>query len=305
MNAPMRKPARILVPLDGTPFSEQALDSAVELARRADAELLLARVHVPWVSGLEVAEVDRQTDQEVAREERDYIDKVAARVGRTLGRKVVGELLQGEIAGTIAARADEWAADLVVMTTHARGPAARFWLGSIADRLIRTFKRPLLLIPPRAGALAALQLRQILVPLDGSPLSESVLAEARKVGALFGASFILYEAVPEPAPIVDPSGMIVGIDEPEPMTARLTAARNHLEGPAESIRASGGTATVVAAGAEGPASGILAAAGAARADLIAMATHGRSGLPRLWLGSVADKVIRGSTVPVLILHPPA
>ncbi|HTO72564.1 MAG TPA: universal stress protein [Gemmatimonadales bacterium] len=305
MNAPLRKPARILVPLDGSPFSEQALDPAVEIARRSGAELRLVRVHIPYVSGLEVADVDLRADQEAALSELASIEKTAERITATLGRPVIGELLQGEVATTIAGRADEWSADLVIMTTHARGPAARFWLGSIADRLLRTLTRPLLLIPPRAGARPELQLRQILVPLDGSTLSESVVAEARKVGALFGASYILYEAVEEPTPIVDPSGMIVALADPEPMEARLAAARSHLEKPAEAIRAGGGTATVVAAGADGPASGILAAAAAAHADLIAMATHGRSGLQRFWLGSVADKVIRGSQVPLLILHPPA
>ncbi len=304
MKAPMNKPARILVPLDGSPFSEQALDSAVELARRSGAELRLVRVHLPYVSGIETGDIDLRADQEAALSELAYIEKTAERISATLGRPVTGELLQGEVAMTIAARADEWSADLLIMTTHARSPAARFWLGSIADRLLRILTRPLLLIPPRAGARPELQLRQILVPLDGSPLSESVVAEARKVGALFGASFILYEAVNEPTPIVDPSGMVVALSDPEPMAARLAAARSHLEGPAESIRASGGTATVVAAGADGPASGILAAAAAARADLIAMATHGRSGLQRLWLGSVADQVIRGSPVPLLVLHPP-
>lgn len=305
MNDTAIKPARILVPLDGSPFAEQALDFAVEIARRAGAELRLVRVHAPYISGLEVADIDRRDDREVACSEVTYIESVARRISTTLGRTVRGELLQGEVATAIAARADAWAADLVVMTTHARGAVARFWLGSIADRLLRSFNRPLLLIPPRAGARPLMQLSQILVPLDGSRLSESVVAEARKVGDLFGASFILYQAVQEPTPIMDPAGMVVALEDPEPMGARLAAARGHLEGPAEAIRSEGGTATVVAAGADGPASGILAAAAAAHADLIAMATHGRSGLPRFWLGSVADKVIRGSSVPLLILHPAA
>lgn len=304
MNAPRSVPARILVPIDGDPFSDQALEPALEIARRSGAELRLIQVHVPYLTGLEVADLDPGVDQATWSAELGQLEQTAARLTSALGRPVTAELSRGDIATAIAQRAEAWHADLVVMTTHARKPAARFWLGSVAHRLVRTLTRPMLLIPPGAAPRPWRELRQILVPLDGSPFAASVLAEARRLGDIFGATFILYEAVMEPTPVVDPTGAVVLVLDEESLQQRVDEARIQLEQGAEEIRRSGGTATTVAAGANGAAAGILAGAASTQADLIAMATHARGGLRRFWFGSVTEEVLRRSPVPVLVLHPP-
>ena len=92
---------------------------------------------------------------------------------------VTSSLLEGEVVPSFLAHTAETKPDLVVMTTHGRGPLGRFWLGSVADELARVLPVPLLLVRPQAEAEPDLEteppLRQILIPLDGSKLAEQIL----------------------------------------------------------------------------------------------------------------------------------
>jgi len=302
----MRLFRAVLVPVDGSPFAEQALPLAVEVARRSAAILQLARVHVPimtYGAGLEVAALDPSLDRQVQEGEQAYLKALQQRVTTEANLPVSASLLTGGIAPAVEEQVRSTGADLVILTTHARGPVARFWLGSVADRLIRALEVPVLLVPPRAETGASHEIRRILVPLDRSPLAESVLEVAQGFGRLFGATYLLYHAVEPLLPIVDPLGAFAQMPDPAAVEATRSLAIRYLEGVASRLRDQGEQVATLITEEPVAARGILDQAAAEHADLIAIATHGAGGVSRMLLGSVADKVIRGSSVPVLVYRP--
>jgi nucleotide-binding universal stress UspA family protein len=220
------------------------------------------------------------------------------------------------VADALHEQAVALGADWIVLTTHGRGLLARFWLGSVADQLVRRTTVPIFLVRPRDDApdLNREQvITNILVPLDGSSLAEQVLEPAASVARAMGAQVTLLRVV---QPLVlgnyDPGELVaVGLrpavlHQLEQIQAELVkAAEGYLDGVAGRLRARGLTVRTAVVASEQPAVAILDEVRARGCDLIALATHGRSGLARMFLGSVADKVIRGATVSVLIHHPTA
>jgi nucleotide-binding universal stress UspA family protein len=299
----------ILVPLDGSPFAERALPLALELARRSRAKLRLALVHhgAPPPVSSDALELYAEVEKVVLKSERGYLRRVGARVAKTLGRSVQRAFLEGPVARALVAHAAEVGAELVVMSTHGRGPLRRIWLGSVADRLIRTLDVPILLVRPEEESEArpadTSAIAQILVPLDGSPLAESALDPAGKMATLFGAELLLIQVVPPVVVATDPPlPYPTGIEE-ELTGVRLDQSQDYLDGVVEQLREQGLTATGVAvAGIDVPAT-ILQLASAPRVGLLALATHGRGGVSRLFLGSITDKLIRSAELPVLVCRP--
>jgi nucleotide-binding universal stress UspA family protein len=302
----------ILVPLDGSVFGERALPLALGVARRAGAALHLAHVHsLPGPLYVEsVHTMENTLDPQARRRAREYLDGLVTRLAAESPVPVGAALLETErtVADALMDHVLERRPDLVVMTTHGRGPLSRFWLGGVADELLRRLPVPLLLVRPPEGkpdpAIEEAAFRRILVPLDGSALAEQALGPATTLGGLMGAEFTLLEAV-EPltfigdelggfAPDVDQSGVLAGLEE---------QARAYLDGVARRLRAGGLAVQTRVAGGKFPTGAILEAAREGKADLIALATHGRGGVSRLLLGSVADKVVRGASTPVLVFRP--
>lgn len=137
---------------------------------------------------------------------------------------------------------------------------------------------------------------KILVPLDGSALAEAALAKAVEVvNDSPSASLLLLRAAEAPA--------LFGRDPIEAQVEVVHEAEQYLEAVAGRIRASGieDVETSVWYGPAAPA--IVEAAAVAKADLIVMSTHGRSGIGRLFMGSVAESVLRGTRAPILLLRP--
>lgn len=296
----------IMVPVDGSPFAEQALPVALELARRASAQLELVRVHAPLMALAPDAQaliLDPALDRAQREDEQQYLAALSTQVRDQSGVSVVEALLDGSVAEALGAQIEHTSADLVVLTTHARSPGSRFWLGSVADRLIRTMHLPILLVPPGAMASeAAHAVKRIVVPLDGSSLAESALEPARVLGHLFQASYHLVQVVPPALPLGRTSERLSSGAELNREVAIRQIGVRYLAGVAARLQLEGATVTTETVDADSAAAGILTVAKAG-SDLIAIATHGAGGVRRLLLGSVADKVIRGSQVPVLVYRP--
>ncbi len=301
----------ILVPLDGSPLSERALPHAQELSCRAGEALRLAHVHIPSPAPVYLAELplaDTQPGERACEAERAYLDALAERLraGSTISVDTV--LLEGAITDTvadlIAAQVREQPADLVAMTTHGRGGLARFWLGSVADELVRRLPVPLLLLRPDAHAPSAATAhtpRRILIPLDGSANAESVLPHALALGRAMQAEYRLVRVV-EPVMVARPlptNPAVRALDD-QLIDQLRVEAQTYLEQLAERLAAQGLTAQIEVIVAPQAALAILEAAQQGGTDVIAMATHGRRGLARVLLGSVADKVLRGAIAPVLL-----
>ncbi len=310
----------ILTPLDGSTFGEHALPLALGLARRSGASLRLLHVVSPPASIYSESPLfleDSYLESYVREHQRSaslaYLGAVAKRLKGLPAPGATRLVAEGEVRDMIRAQAESVHADLVVMTTHGRGPLGRFWLGSAADELVRTLSMPVLLVRPREGV-ADLEreadLKRILIALDGSPLAEQVLEPAVEIGQLTGAEFTLVRVV-KPVQIgaytLGAGGLgqlALGLEQLEAEhRCRCEQAEKYLEEIAARLRARKLTVRTHVATEEQPAVGILQEAQKADADLIALATHGRRGLTRLFLGSVADKVVRGGRLPVLLVRP--
>lgn len=306
----------ILVPLDGSKFGEHALPWALKIARRAGATLHLAHVHVPQA----VAFGDRtfayvnSFDEALQESERAYLDQIIQRLRGIIDVPVSSSLVQGPIADALEGQAEAVDADLVVMTTHGRGTMARSWLGSVADELVRRTPRPIVLVRPHEARLDLAEeppLQHILIPLDGSPFAEQVLEPTLALGTLMGCAYTLVQAIP-PAVLgghVPPNELGLGPGHVlfEQLQQRHQAdrerAEHYLNQVAERLRARSLRVRTHVLVHEQPAVALVQEVKDRRVDLVAIATHGRSGLARLFLGSVADKVLRGTAVPVLVHRP--
>jgi nucleotide-binding universal stress UspA family protein len=217
-------------------------------------------------------------------------------------------LLQGRVWEALVRHIEESGADLVVMATHGRGAFSRAWLGSVADALLRHTDRPVLLVRPLEDDAPPpgdedIDFSRILVPLDGSDLGRSILDPALELGSLFGARYHLLRVVSIPTESPSPY-----LPYAMPMNAGLIegarqAAVTAMDAAAEELRRRGVEADAEVVVDTQPSHVILTRAAELDSGLVALATHGRSGLSRIVLGSTADKVIRGAPGPVLVLRP--
>jgi nucleotide-binding universal stress UspA family protein len=300
----------ILVPLDGSQFAEQALPLALSIANRAGASLEVVRVHVlyafeePACSWLPF---DPTEDAIFKEHEQAYLDAVVERLQKNASVPVTSTLAGGLTVESILERARAKPADLIVMTTHGRGPLSRFWLGSVALDVVLNAPAPVLLLRAReapAGPGPEPTLRRILVPLDGSNVAEGVLEPTVALGSLVDAEYTFVRAV-EPGLL--PDGFPVAAELKAIVQARLekrrTEAQAYLDGVVERWRGKAlRIQTQVVVGAS-TAAAVLDMARDKNMDLIAIAIHGRGAFKRLLLGSVADKVVRGTSTPVLVYRP--
>jgi nucleotide-binding universal stress UspA family protein len=298
----------ILVPVDGSPFGEQALPLALGIARRAEAVVHLLHVEP---SRSEDPYFDRSAF--VTKLQEDYLASLIHRLQGTTRITVTSRIQTGEIAPTIAATAEGLAADLIVMTTHGRGPLQRLWLGSVADELIRNHSHRVLLVRPIEGEARKNGepiIKRVLIPLDGTELAEQMIEPAVDIGSLMAADYTLLRVVvPVLASLTLIDAGTLGeqtrafMEQSKALTEQKEQeAGAYLERVAQKLRTrSFSVQTKVVVHPE-PAGAILEAAQVGT-DLLAIQTHGRRGLSRLVLGSVADKVIRGATVPVLVQRP--
>lgn len=308
----------LLVPLDGTPSGENALPLALSVARCSRAAVHLMRVHVPTLDLNDQPLVNEERDRRECIEEQAYLDGVAERLAaRAAGVVLVPRLVDGTAYDSLAAalekHADDIHADLFVLSGHIRTGLSRWLFGSVADDLIHQTTRPLLLVPAKEEAEGNAEpvLQHILVALDGSPLAERILEVVLPLTGCMRAALTLLRVV-EPAvvPVTDPAFSTSGV-ETAVIESQQEAARQYLEGLADRLRADAAAPTVrtqVALDAQAAEAilGFLEVAPqspAGAVDLVALATHARSGLSRLLLGSVAERVARRAPVPLLLQHP--
>ncbi len=306
---PALEPLRIrtvLVPLDGSPFAEQALPWAIAVARKSRARLRLAMVHqLPSPPPVDEATLRLYTKVELGlrRSQRDYVHRIAARIKGDDGVQTATAMLEGTPAPALAKYVTEIGVDLVVMTTHGRGGLERAWLGSVADQLVRTLEIPVLLIRPAEGGTSTIGAKRLLVPLDGSRKSESILPAAMTLATVTGADIALLQAVAPVSLMTDPpTSYPLGIDE-EITKLERQQAQDYLDSLTDQLRAAGFRASGTAVLGGTAFDTIRAVADEPGTGIIALTTHGRGGVRRMVLGSIADKLVRSGNVPVLVTRP--
>ena len=298
----------ILVPLDGSPLAEQTIPLALEIARLARSKVRLVLVHpiLPPPFYEESAQLYVSVDLAMRKAARDYLRGLAARLREQSGLQISSVILDGPTEAALARYVHDIGADLVAMTTHGRGGVRGAWLGSVADRLVRRLDVPVLVTRAREGAgtlSAPPRIRQILVPLDGSALAEAALAPAAAMAELFEAELVLVQIVPPlTAGTLLPVNFAAGYDR-DAVALQRKQAQDYLEDLGEDLRKRGTRVRTTVVVGPNVGEALINLAHPERIDLVAIATHGRSGLQRLVLGSVADKLIRGSEPPVLVIRP--
>jgi nucleotide-binding universal stress UspA family protein len=306
---------KLMVPLDGSPFAEHALPLARSIARRCQATLELVVVLPPlaetYAEGVFFSPAD--LEEEARADRLAYLEQVKQRLGESV--PITVRVLEGGIAASLAAYAECEGIDLIVMATHARGPLGRFWLGSVADEMVRTSTLPLIFVRPESEKVDLAQEPKpgkVLLPLDGTELAEQIIEPAIQVGSLLPeVEFTLLRVIqpvveinsfPDVRP-VDQEAQILLHRVEEMQMVLYREAREYLDKIAERLRYRGLKVSTHVVVEDRPAEAILHEAEAEGASMIALETHGRHGLARLFLGSVTDKVVRGAHVPVLVQRP--
>lgn len=296
----------ILVPLDGSAFSAKALPVAAAIAARTGAAVHVVSVldpsaYVPFVPG-EVLVPVMDTDALAARREADEA-AVKAEAGTLAqqGITATGLLLEGTVVEALAEHAVTINADLVLMTTHGRSGLERLWLGSVATSFLQRAPCPVYLVRPVGdSAGSVLPAGTMLVPLDGSAFADSMLPRASAFAEALGLSMRLFTvAIPNAIPMA-PFGTEALLADESDLTRQEHESRQRLDALAATLPVP--TTTEVATDMTATRA-ILEQAAATDVGLIAMATHGRTGLARLVMGNVADAVLRGAPKPMLLYRP--
>ena len=281
----------IVVPVDGSSLAEGAIPYALALAERTQSKVRFVLVHPGQYPPLLIDSA------------RVYLAELTERFRPRMGASLSSIILNGPAASSLVQHVRDIGADLVVMTTHGRSGIERAWLGSVADEVIRSIEVPVIVLRPRTdGTLPAFDMREILVPLDGSALAETAIGPAAVLAKLWDAEMSLVQMVYPVLFTPDAVLPFAGAYDEE-MTARESElAKDYVRDLSGTLRAKGirasGTALVAP---RRVAESLIDLAQPARVSLVALATHGRGGLRRLVLGSVADKVVRGAQVPILVI----
>ena len=292
----------ILVPLDGSGFAEAALRPALSISRRTGAKLHLVKAVEP----IPVMAPGGWSDQ-VRDWAGTYLAHLQDHLSDLSGGPVSTRVLEGHPAQAIEEEIEVSQAELIVMASHGRGPLSRAWLGSVADELTRHGTRPILVVRPQEGTPEPLGtewgISRIMVPLDGTQASEAVLAHAVELGILFDTAFHLVRVVPFPLEFSSSYFPDMIRTNHEFVEEAREDAERYLEEKANDLRALSLSVDTSVVAVPQVAHGILSEAATGDCDLIAMGTHGRGPLARTVLGSTADKVLRGTHLPLLIYRP--
>ncbi len=281
--------SRILVPLDGSILADRVILHVRRLLVREDADVLLFRVlEGPSQSRPKVVqEMERGFAATHLEDQRRRLEEQGARVR--------SEVAEGDPADEILKRCETWRPSLLAMSTHGRTGLDRWVWGSVAERVLREVRHPVFLTNPRAlpeePTLSEGRFRRILVPLDGSEVSSSILPLATAFAKLYESEVLLIHCMHP----------IMSYPPHAEMEAEITEERGiEVLEPHRSAVEKAGLKVRTLVRAEYAAAAILDAAAGERVDLVAMTSHGRTGLARWAFGSIAEKVMRHCPCPVIV-----
>lgn len=292
---------RVLVPYDGSEPADAALAFATALGRAGSAlDILhvLDETEIVAQSSASIGAFDPTQFLETLEEQVRTMLADAGERTRAGGVAVTTTLLFEPAVAGITRFADEHADGLIAMGTHARGGLPRVLLGSVAEGVLRSASVPVLVVRAEMQPSPAGLFRKLLVAVDHSDPADAAVRLAGRLQSAFAGACVLCS-------VVDPHAIEAHANRygygRETLVAELHAeARATLE---RALARGGFTATTETAVVEGePGPAILAQAHAIGADAIVMGSHGRRGIRRLLLGSVAEHVVHESTVPVVVVR---
>lgn len=320
---------KILVTLDGSTFSEAIVPAAAQLAEATGSEVhLLSVVEDPgirrsWVEAIALgeagtgefmlpptamprypdarrgADMNTETLEEAIHSARQYLAEVALRFPAGAKSSAVPG---NDPVAAIADYAAENGIDLIAMSTHGRSGIGRWVYGSNADKLLQSTAYPILLVRPRNGdapAQGGTPIDTLVVPLDGSLLAEEALAYAEGIASQLSLKLSLIRVVTTPA-IAYPGTETYAYD-PRLFTDLENDAAAYLRDKQAQLESRGLEVSSTVRGGY-PAAHIIDFAEDSEGSVIVMSTHGRGGLGRWIMGSVADRVLRAAYRPILLIR---
>jgi len=299
---------KILVPLDGSPSAEKVLPYARALAHRLalPVDLLAVVDIVEMARSISAAEglIINQLAEDEEQRSAAYLDGIA----RSFAAVPVHCLVTtGHAANSIVESAASDPDTLIAMATHGRSGVDRFLLGSVAEKVLRGETNSLLLV--RASEAARTDgeavLKSVIVPLDGSALAETILPVVEEAATKLQLEVVLFRAYAVPF-----GAYTVGEGFYDPLNLEAFLARlreetvNYLERKTTELKRNGLAKVSFVAKQGLSADEIIKFAGETPDNLIAMCSHGYSGVKRWVLGSVTETVVRHLCDPVLVLRAP-
>jgi len=288
---------KILVPLDGSRLAEVALPYAEAFAKDFNSDVTL--LHVVDIGEAYDGALGRARElhQQVKAMGTEYLHGIKERLDER-GIRARPDIHEGRAAEGIIDYSERHEIGLIIMSTHGQSGNGVVGYGSVADKVLRGSQVPLLLIRAPEGREPFI--RRILVPLDGSPLAEEALRYAAEVAERFNAELITLRIIPvaEEA-FLSPESYIFLRGLEEEIEA---SAKEYLEIVTQPLNQKGVRCRNVTLRGY-PATQITDYASLQQVDLTIISTHGRSGVGRWAYGSVADKVLRSSGTPVLVIRP--
>lgn len=287
---------KILVPLDGSELAEKALAPVVALAEAFLAEIVLLRVVVPLSIKLDPDLYQRIIDGG-QKEAKRYLSGIQLR--SLFSRvSVEGETMVGKAANSILDYGQENEIDLIVISSHGRSGISRWVYGSVADKVLHQAACSLVIIHPQVET-ELFAHKRILVLLDGSLQAERALGPALELAHEVAAEIVLLRVTEMPPILKEPVEGWPGVESVMKMAEQ--EARIYLWRVQESLI--NGRVQINTQVTTGPvAESIIDMANEQQADLIVMASHGRSGVDRWVFGSVTEKTLRGAHCATLVIR---
>ncbi|SPF34215.1 UspA domain protein [Syntrophobacter sp. SbD1] len=291
----------LLVPLDGSHLAEAALPAVLFMAGTSGARVTLFHA----IEQGAPQEIHGERHLTKAEEAERYLGDVAARTFPSemkVERHVHGPSVEN-VAQSISGHAGELGCDLIVMCTHGRGGLRGFIFGRIAQQVAALGTTPILLIPPVAtGVGGGFSCKRILTPLDGNPEHELGLKIATSLAKICEAELFLIMAVHTFSTLSGEEAATAKI-LPGATQALLDLAEQdakaYLRRQLTALHAGGFTAAAEV-GRGDPATVIIDTAEQTKADLIVLATHGKTGMDAFWSGSATPNVASRSAIPLLL-----
>lgn len=281
---------KILVPLDGSDLAELALPYAEELATAFDSEVVLLYVSEP-------------AEQQYRHMHQLYVEDVAVQMRKGI-KKVNPVILDGAPAKEIIDYTKKSRVGLIIMASHGRSGIMPWAAGSVANKVLHTTKIPLLLIravkPPKRARGKHI-LNRLLLPLDGSEVGEAAVPYVQELVSRLGSEVILLGVVP-PGKHIRTVGGLDYVLYPEQDLEQIKAeAREHLDRVYQQLKGGKGKVRFELRAGD-IAREIIDFAQETSASLIAISSHGHSGIAKWVFGSIAHKIVQASNTPVLVVR---
>jgi len=283
---------KIIVPLDGSDVAEIVLPYVAVIAVAFNAEVAL-------VTATEQETPDKNQMLQ------SYLKRVAEELEHIVKKHpaltVSTDVLTGKPAEEILKLAVQKKADLVIIAGHGASGGNPQLLGNIATKILAASNRPVLLVREKGTLFAKSDdlIKRILVPLDGSQMSEGSLKTVETMAARLSAEIVLFQAIEPVRYIPGFETMVPNVVLPVDDEIKRSAAK-YLNGIEKPMKQNGiRTSSMITA--DTPAEAIIDYADSGSIDLIAMTTHGFSGIKRWVFGSTTEKVLQASTKPVLVI----